>query len=270
MGRAAALQPGRQAHRVHQRSRRRRQHLGHGPRRLAPESGHEGDVPPAQQPGVVSGRRIHRRAQALHVDALGRRRRDLARTIAVAAAKGMQMTKRPNDQKDLGEPSFSPDGRYLYYSQDVTPGSSLPVQQGSERRDLRDPPARPPNRRQRTLRDRCRRFDRARRRRPTASRWPSSGACASKSVLFVTDVQSGAERPVWDGLDKRHAGDLGDPRHLSGHRLDAGQRSAVVLWAAGRSSASMSRPGKAAVIPFHVADKRRITEAVRFPVDGRA
>ena len=36
---------------------------------------------------------------------------------------GLQMTKRPNDQKDLGEPAFSPDGRYLFYSQDVTPGS---------------------------------------------------------------------------------------------------------------------------------------------------
>ena len=40
VGRAAALQPGRQAHRVHQRSRRRRQHLGHGPRRLAARAGH--------------------------------------------------------------------------------------------------------------------------------------------------------------------------------------------------------------------------------------
>ena len=37
---------------------------------------------------------------------------------------GLQMVKRPNDQKDLGEPAFSPDGRYLYYSQDITPGRS--------------------------------------------------------------------------------------------------------------------------------------------------
>jgi len=35
---------------------------------------------------------------------------------------GLQMTKRPNDQKDVNEPAFSPDGRYLYYSQDITPG----------------------------------------------------------------------------------------------------------------------------------------------------
>ncbi|MCC5879333.1 MAG: PD40 domain-containing protein [Idiomarina sp.] len=35
---------------------------------------------------------------------------------------GVQLTERPNDQKDLGEPAFSHDGRYVYYSQDVTPG----------------------------------------------------------------------------------------------------------------------------------------------------
>lgn len=35
---------------------------------------------------------------------------------------GVQLTERPNDQKDLGEPAFSPDGRYVYFSQDVTPG----------------------------------------------------------------------------------------------------------------------------------------------------
>ncbi|MCA1732778.1 MAG: amidohydrolase, partial [Acidobacteria bacterium] len=35
---------------------------------------------------------------------------------------GIQLTEKPNDQKDAGEPAFSADGRYLYYSQDVTPG----------------------------------------------------------------------------------------------------------------------------------------------------
>ncbi len=35
---------------------------------------------------------------------------------------GVQMTKRQTEQKDMGEPAFSPDGRYLYYSMDITPG----------------------------------------------------------------------------------------------------------------------------------------------------
>lgn len=39
-----------------------------------------------------------------------------------SGGEGLQVNERPNDQKDLGEPAFSPDGRYIYYSRDSTPG----------------------------------------------------------------------------------------------------------------------------------------------------
>jgi Tol biopolymer transport system component len=178
--------------------------------------------------------------------------------------EGMQMTKRPNDQKDLGEPSFSPDGRYLYYSQDVTPGKvfqydkdpngeiyailRLDRQTGDSERfvtgaggSTRPTPS------------------------PDGSRWPSSGGCVRESVLFVADVQSGAERPVWDGLDK----DMQETWAIHGTYPGIGwmpDSKAVVAWAAGKIQRIDVASGKAAVIPFHVADKRRITEAVRFPV----
>ena len=42
-----------------------------------------------------------------------------------AGGKGVQLTKRENDQKDLGEPMFSPDGRYVYFSHDATPGKTF-------------------------------------------------------------------------------------------------------------------------------------------------
>jgi dipeptidyl aminopeptidase/acylaminoacyl peptidase len=42
-----------------------------------------------------------------------------------AAGAGVQVTRRDNDQKDAGEPAISPDGQYLYYSKDVTPGSTF-------------------------------------------------------------------------------------------------------------------------------------------------
>ena len=38
---------------------------------------------------------------------------------------GVMLTKRPNQQKDLGEPAFSPDGKYVYFSQDATPGKTF-------------------------------------------------------------------------------------------------------------------------------------------------
>lgn len=35
---------------------------------------------------------------------------------------GIQLTKRKNDQQDAGEPEVSPDGRYVFFSEDVSPG----------------------------------------------------------------------------------------------------------------------------------------------------
>ncbi|RXF69762.1 amidohydrolase family protein [Arcticibacter tournemirensis] len=40
----------------------------------------------------------------------------------ISGGDGVQLTKRKNDQQDAGEPAVSPDGKYLYYSEDVSPG----------------------------------------------------------------------------------------------------------------------------------------------------
>ncbi|RCH56887.1 amidohydrolase [Mucilaginibacter hurinus] len=39
-----------------------------------------------------------------------------------SGGEGIQLTKRKNDQQDAGEPIISPDGKYVYWSEDVTPG----------------------------------------------------------------------------------------------------------------------------------------------------
>lgn len=38
---------------------------------------------------------------------------------------GVMLTKRANEQKDLGEPAYSADGKYVYFSQDATPGKTF-------------------------------------------------------------------------------------------------------------------------------------------------
>ena len=43
--------------------------------------------------------------------------------VDAGASEGLQMTIKPTEQKDVGEPAFSPDGRFLYYSWDATPGN---------------------------------------------------------------------------------------------------------------------------------------------------
>jgi len=40
----------------------------------------------------------------------------------ISGGAGIQLVEKPNDQQDLGQPFISPDGRYVYYSQDVYPG----------------------------------------------------------------------------------------------------------------------------------------------------
>jgi Tol biopolymer transport system component len=41
----------------------------------------------------------------------------------VSGGDGLQVTKKANDQKDVGEPFFSKDGKTIYYSMDATPGA---------------------------------------------------------------------------------------------------------------------------------------------------
>ncbi len=43
----------------------------------------------------------------------------------ISGGDGVQLTKRRNWQQDAGEPCLSPDGRYLYYSEDVSPGGGF-------------------------------------------------------------------------------------------------------------------------------------------------
>ncbi len=43
----------------------------------------------------------------------------------IFGGEGVQLTKRKNDQQDAGEPNVSPDSRYVYFSEDVSPGPSF-------------------------------------------------------------------------------------------------------------------------------------------------
>lgn len=43
----------------------------------------------------------------------------------ISGGDGVQLTKRKNDQQDAGEPEISPDGKYVYFSEDVSPGPTF-------------------------------------------------------------------------------------------------------------------------------------------------
>ena len=179
--------------------------------------------------------------------------------------EGLMMTKRPNDQKDLGEPAFSPDGRYLYYSQDTTPGSVFEYN--------KDPNSQiyVIQRLDRETGDITEYLSGAGGSiRPTPS--PDGKKLAfirrirNKSVLHISDVESGAEEPIYDGLDR----DMQETWAMHGvypAMAWTPDSREVVFWAAGRLHRIDAASRRVTPIPFRVNDTRTITEAVRFPVE---
>ncbi len=178
--------------------------------------------------------------------------------------EGVQMTKRRTEQKDEGEPAFSPDGRYLYWSMDATPGGSFEYNKDGNGQIYV-----------------IQRLDRESGRitqvaggpggacRPTPSPDGRSLAYIRRvrfhSVLHVMDLASGVERPVYGKLDR----DLQEIWAIHGTYPAIAwtpDSREIVFWAAGGLHRVDVATGAARDIPFHVAGERRITDAVRFPV----
>ncbi len=183
--------------------------------------------------------------------------------MRLGATGGVPLTDRVSDQKDVNEPVFSPDGKYLYYSQDVTPGSEFEYDKDSikgiyaiKRLDLGTGETEVLLR---GLGGAC---------RPTPS--PDGKQLAfvrrvgAKTGLHVYDLKSGAVRLVYDLLER----DMQEAWAIHGVYprfawMPNGQK--VVAWAKGKIRKIDLETGIAEVIPFHIKDHRDIKPAVRFP-----
>ncbi|MFN2387928.1 MAG: amidohydrolase family protein, partial [Thermoanaerobaculia bacterium] len=174
------------------------------------------------------------------------------------------MIKRPNEQKDLGEPAFSPDGRYLYYSQDVSPGRTFQYNKDPygeiyviQRLD------RVTARAERFVTGSGGSF------RPTPSpdgRWLAFvRRVGSRTALFTKDLESGRERRLWDGLERDMQETWAIHGVYPGMAWTPDSRS-VVLWAGGKIHRVERETGRESVIPFRVRGTRKLAEAVRSPV----
>lgn len=183
-------------------------------------------------------------------------------SMRLKSTAGVPLTSRVNDQKDVNEPVFSPDGRYLYYSQDVTPGNDfeydkdsikgiyaikrLDLETGDTEVLLRGPGGA------------C---------RPTPS--PDGKQLAfvrrvgAKTGLHLFDLKSGAVRLVYDLLER----DMQEAWAIHGvypHFAWVPDGEAIVIWAKGKIRKIDVEAGTAEVIPFHIKDQRDIKPAVRF------
>ncbi len=181
----------------------------------------------------------------------------------VAGGSGLKMTDRRNWEQNATEPTLSPDGRYLFFSEDVSPGGGFQYN--------RDPYG---------VVYVVQRLDRqtGQRRawlsgaggslRPQVS--PDGKTLAfirrvdGKSVLMLSDMESGRERILWDGLDRDQQEAWAIYGTYPGYSWTPdGQR--IVIWAQGKFWSVELEGGRATPIPFTARVSQVITDAVRFP-----
>ncbi|MCA9199929.1 MAG: PD40 domain-containing protein, partial [Planctomycetales bacterium] len=181
------------------------------------------------------------------------------------AMTGLQLTFRPTDQKDVNEPVFSPDGRYVYFSQDDTSGSTFEYDKDSNQEIYV-----------------VKRYDRTTGEienyitgpggacRPTPS--PDGKQIAfvrrigANSVLHVMDCDSGAIRPVYGPLER----DMQEAWAIHGVYpgfawMPDGQ--SIVIYGKGKIRRINVDSGEGHDIPFHIRDIRKVASAVRFPIE---
>lgn len=182
-----------------------------------------------------------------------------------SGGSGLQVTDRPNEQQDQGEPAASPDGEWIYYSQDVTPGPLFqynkdpnPGIYAIRRRHL-------VSGEQETVTNRAG-GSITPMPHPDGQRIAFIRRVRENTVLFVKDLESGAEWPVFDQLehDMQEAWAIHGPytRYAWVPATDD-----VVIWAQGRIQRIDTNTGAATVVPFTADVDLRVSQAVRAPVD---
>jgi len=175
---------------------------------------------------------------------------------------GLQLVKQKNDQQDLGEPAVSRDGRYVYFSEDVSPGPTFQYNKNPHGTIYA-----------------IKRLDRESGEtetvvgsaggavRPQPSPDGKSLAFVKRvreaSVLHVQDLESGAVRPLWDGLshDLQEAWAIFGPYANYAWTPDSNQ---IVIWAKGKLWRVDVASGAPTPIPFRAEVEQRVAAPLHF------
>src|SRR5690606_835548 len=175
---------------------------------------------------------------------------------------GVQLTERKNDQQDAGEPFISPDGRFLYWSEDVSEGpyfqynkdpnteiyaiKRLDLKTGIIEKVTGGPGGAV---------------------RPTVSpdgRWLAFvKRVRAESVLYVHNLETGEEFPVYAPMskDQQEAWAIFGPYCNFNWLPDS---KSIVFYAKGKIRRVDLESKKASVIPFRVKAEHTIVEALQF------
>jgi imidazolonepropionase-like amidohydrolase/Tol biopolymer transport system component len=178
----------------------------------------------------------------------------------VSGGAGVPLVKKPNErhQKELGEPTWSGDGKAILYTRNITPGPIFEYAQDSntdlfniesyeiETGEISTVAAGPGG----SV-------------RPTPSRDGKRIAFVRReggaSKLYVKDLSSGVERKVYDALDL----DVQETWAVQGLYPNMSwtpDNKAIVFWAGGKLRRVDADGANAAVIPFAINDTRKLID----------
>ena len=175
---------------------------------------------------------------------------------------GLQLTKKKNDQQDVNEPTISPDGKYLYYSEDVYPGGVFQYNKDPNsqiyvinRYDMKTG---------KTTRITGGPGGAA---RPQISRDGKKLAFVkrirTKSVLYIHDLETGEEWPVYDQLNK----DQQEAWAIFGVYTNFNwmpNNEDIVIWSGGKINKININSLNVSDIPFEANATIKIAKAVEF------
>ncbi|WKN30082.1 amidohydrolase family protein [Porifericola rhodea] len=183
----------------------------------------------------------------------------------ISGGRGIQLTKRKNDQQDVNEPSVSPDGRYVYYSEDMYPGGYFQYNKD-------------PNSQIYVIK----RYDRESGEIRTITGGPGGASrpqishdgkklafvrrVRTKSVLFIHDTETGEEWPVYDQLSKDQQEAWAIYGTYPGFDWMPDDK-AIVIWAEGKIRKINIAGATATEIPFSATATHKIVDALHFEHD---
>lgn len=176
----------------------------------------------------------------------------------LAGKGGLQLTERKNDQQDVNEPTISPDGRYLYYSEDVYPGGAFQYNKD-------------PNNQIYVIK----RYDLQTGETITVTGGPGGAArpqispegdklafvkrVRTKTVLYLHDLETGEEWPVYDQLNKDQQEAWAIFGVYPGFSWMPNNKD-IVIWSEGRIKRIDTENLQVSEIPFSVENTIQIAE----------
>lgn len=181
----------------------------------------------------------------------------------ISGGGGLQLTVRKNDQQDVNEPTFSPDGRYVYYSEDMYPGGFFQYNKD-------------PNNQVFVIK----RFDREKGINETVTGGPGGAVrpqishngkwlafikrVRTKTVLFLRDLTTGEEWPVYDDLSKDQQEAWTVFGIYTGYAFTPDDKN-IIIWSKGKIiKVDVNSINKAIEIPFTCNVTQRIYEVPRY------